>query len=292
VPPACKPECVVSSECSQVHACLNQKCVDPCPSSCGIGARCLVINHNPICTCPPGYQGDPFASCFREPVIEEAKIPQVSRNPCDPSPCGPHSTCIVKQGHPVCSCKEDFFGSPPYCRPECITSSECPANKACIREKCQDPCRGTCGANAKCDVVNHTPYCSCLNNFEGDAFVGCSKIVASVEVERSPCDPSPCGENAQCTEYNGQARCTCIAPYFGDPYSGCRPECVINADCASNLACVNKHCRDPCIGVCGTNAQCDVVNHIPVCSCFKGYEGDPFGSCRQIVLPRKLFFLT
>lgn len=92
---------------------------------------------------------------------------------------------------------------------------------------------------------------------------------------------APCGQNAQCTNHNGVARCSCIPPYIGDPYgSGCRPECLMNSDCPSNQACLSSHCRDPCPGVCGNNAQCSVVNHIPVCVCIQGYVGDPFQSCR------------
>lgn len=62
-PPSCRPECVVSSECSQNKACVNQKCIDPCIGTCGLNTRCQVVNHNPICSCSPGFTGDPFASC-------------------------------------------------------------------------------------------------------------------------------------------------------------------------------------------------------------------------------------
>lgn len=61
------------------------------------------------------------------------------------------------------------------CRPECVVSSECPLNKACINEKCADPCPGTCGQNARCNVVNHNAICSCSPGYTGDPFVGCSE---------------------------------------------------------------------------------------------------------------------
>jgi hypothetical protein len=108
-------------------------------------------------------------------------------------------------------------------------------------------------------------------------------------VIEEPCNPSPCGENARCTEHHGMARCTCIPPYMGDPYRGCRPECVLNSECAAQLACINTHCRDPCPGTCGVNAECSVVNHIPICSCMRNYEGNPFEACRQIIIQRKLY---
>jgi hypothetical protein len=62
-PPQCRPECVVSNECPQNKACVNLKCSDPCPNTCGIGAQCTTKNHNPICACPPGFTGDPFSQC-------------------------------------------------------------------------------------------------------------------------------------------------------------------------------------------------------------------------------------
>lgn len=277
LPPYCKPECLLSSDCLQTQACVNQQCVDPCPGTCGIGARCAIINHNPICSCAPGQIGDPFVSCQTPSVVEQPKNPE---NPCEPSPCGPNSICQVKQNRPVCSCLANYIGSPPYCRPECSISQECPRDKACIKEKCQNPCNGNCGVNAKCDVVNHSPFCSCLNGYEGDAFIGCSRI-PEIIVPSDPCIPSPCGENTQCTNRNGVAVCTCIPPYIGQPYGGgCRPECIGNGECPNHLACISQHCRDPCPGVCGSNAECSVVNHVPVCACLPGYSGDPFRSCR------------
>ena len=62
-PPACRPAWVVSSECGQNEACSNQKCRNPCPGICGFGARCHVGNHNPICSCPARFTGDPFVRC-------------------------------------------------------------------------------------------------------------------------------------------------------------------------------------------------------------------------------------
>lgn len=63
-PPSCRPECVVSSDCSLDKACTNLHCIDPCSGSCGLNAECTVINHNPICKCPRRYTGDPFTRCY------------------------------------------------------------------------------------------------------------------------------------------------------------------------------------------------------------------------------------
>lgn len=98
---------------------------------------------------------------------------EIKQNPCFPSPCGPNSQCREINGQAVCSCVPGFIGSPPSCRPECITSQECLLNQACVNQKCIDPCPGTCGINAICQVVNHNPFCSCLPKYVGDPFLRC-----------------------------------------------------------------------------------------------------------------------
>lgn len=67
-PPNCKPECIVSSECTLDRSCINMKCKDPCPGTCGLNARCRVVNHNAICSCNPGFVGDPFVRCLKEDI--------------------------------------------------------------------------------------------------------------------------------------------------------------------------------------------------------------------------------
>ncbi|EAT34892.1 AAEL012905-PA [Aedes aegypti] len=276
-PPTCRPECVVSSECPQNQACNNQKCRDPCPGTCGVGARCSVVNHNPICSCPERYTGDPFIRC--QPIIEPP-VQMTPVNPCQPSPCGPNAECRPVGDSPSCTCLDNMIGSPPNCRPECVSNSECASNLACIRQKCQDPCTGACGSNAECRVVSHTPMCICSIGFTGDPFTQCVPVQQDVPRDPiSPCIPSPCGANAVCREQNGAGSCICVDDHFGNPYEGCRPECVLNSDCPSNRACVRNKCQDPCPGTCGQNADCQVVNHLPSCTCFNGYEGDPFKYC-------------
>ena len=96
----------------------------------------------------------------------------------------------------------------------------------------------------------------------------------------SPCTPSPCGTNALCQEQNGVGSCQCLPDYFGNPYEGCRPECTLSSDCAANLACMRMKCQNPCPGTCGQNADCQVINHLPSCTCPSGFTGDPFSYCR------------
>lgn len=104
-------------------------------------------------------------------------------NPCIPSPCGPFSQCRDINTQPVCSCLSSYIGRPPNCRPECTINSECSSNRACVNEKCKDPCPGSCGFNALCSVVNHSPVCQCMTGFIGDPFSGCTEIRSKKTIE-------------------------------------------------------------------------------------------------------------
>lgn len=102
------------------------------------------------------------------------------QNPCVPSPCGPNSYCRAANGVATCSCLPDMLGTPPSCRPECITDSECPSSKACVNRKCQDPCPGSCGYQALCHVINHNPLCTCRSGYTGSPFVECQPIISMI----------------------------------------------------------------------------------------------------------------
>lgn len=94
-------------------------------------------------------------------------------NPCFPSPCGLNSICRISDNRAVCSCQADYYGAPPNCRVECMVNSDCTRDKACKNSKCIDPCLGTCGENAICRVVNHSPICTCSSGYYGDPFERC-----------------------------------------------------------------------------------------------------------------------
>lgn len=113
-------------------------------------------------------------------------------------------------------------------------------------------------------------------------------ILVDQPVVTNPCSPSPCGSNAECRVQQNAGSCSCFPGYIGNPYEGCRPECVLNSDCSANLACISSKCRDPCPGTCGQNAVCQVVNHLPTCSCIDRYTGDPFRFCNFISPTGKL----
>lgn len=101
----------------------------------------------------------------------------VPRDPCTPSPCGTNAVCSQRNGAGSCTCLQDYFGDPYVgCRPECVLNEDCDWNRACINNKCRDPCPGTCGSNAECNVVHHNPSCFCLHGYTGDPLSACRPI--------------------------------------------------------------------------------------------------------------------
>lgn len=97
-------------------------------------------------------------------------VAPIEHDPCSPSPCGPNANC--RDG--ICTCIQEYHGDPyTGCRPECTLNDECPSNKACLRNKCIDPCPGSCGISAICNVYNHVPICTCPQGMTGNPFVFC-----------------------------------------------------------------------------------------------------------------------
>lgn len=86
-------------------ACINNRCVDPCPGICGVHAICDVSNHIPSCSCPTGYSGNAFIACRPTPII---KPPE---DLCNPSSCGPNSKCREVNGAAVCTCQSNMIGT-------------------------------------------------------------------------------------------------------------------------------------------------------------------------------------
>lgn len=95
--------------------------------------------------------------------------------PCTPSPCGPGAICTESGNKAMCSCPSGTSGDAATtgCRPECVVSSECQRDRACVRNKCIDPCVGACGNGAMCRVFDHAPICSCPPRTTGDPFIEC-----------------------------------------------------------------------------------------------------------------------
>lgn len=127
---------------------------------------------------------------------------------------------------------------------------------ACFEHFCKNPCSADeiCGENAMCHVKKHMPICECPKNHTGDPFVECIHMQMI-----TPTMPS-------------------IIHY----------ECTMDDDCAANKTCTDNVCMNACNATyCGVQAECNVFNHHPVCSCRVGYTGDPNRGCYPMPLPSK-----
>jgi len=287
----CGPECTRDPECQQGYVCQSQRCVprpDPCqPSPCGPNTECMENRQgNPVCRCLAGYipMPDTISGCRRECEVDSDCGPGnvcdqyrcVPRpDPCDPSPCGPNTECNEnRQGNPVCTCLPGY-------QPQPDTITGC--SKIEARTPPPDPCfPSPCGPNTNCNVNRlGNPVCQCISGYipAPDTITGCKE-------KPDPCNPNPCGPNADCVPTGDTATCRCPAGYKGDPFVSCRKgDCEYDRECPQSLACFNYNCKDPCIGTCGQNTNCEVRNHRPICSCVEGFRGDPLISCdRQIVI--------
>ncbi|CAH0767615.1 unnamed protein product [Bemisia tabaci] len=258
---------------------------DPCsPNPCGTNTQCNVVGNRPVCSCLSGYWGDPLRYCQRGECSGSEDCPhsKVCRDyrcvdPCV-GQCGNNADCNVRNHIPVCSCPAQYTGDPLI---------------SCRRIDPQELCnQSPCGSNTRCDVINGVPTCSCLPGYVGAPLSGCRhECESDYECSSSQscqnfrctsvCSTGVCASTAICEVRNHRAVCSCPQGYLGDPYVSCRAECDSNRDCPTEKpACIGQRCTNPCNGVCGINAKCEVRGITPICSCPRDMTGDPFVRCR------------
>jgi hypothetical protein len=155
----------------------------------------------------------------------------------------------------------------------------------------------SCGLNAKCEYIKGQPTCLCLPYFKGNPHTGCYHECKS----DNECGPqescndykctsacNQCGKNAICSVViNHHATCECPKGFLGSPYNECfthQNQCETNADCPkSKPSCYKNYCKNLCDDACGINAECHLNGKTPVCSCPRGFIGDPFVNCQKNV---------
>uniref|UniRef100_T1H2N8 EGF-like domain-containing protein n=1 Tax=Megaselia scalaris TaxID=36166 RepID=T1H2N8_MEGSC len=229
-PPNCRPECIVNSDCPRNNICYNEKCVDPCPGSCGVNSICNVWNHEVSCECSDHMTGNPYISCHKmELPIQEQDI-------CTDKVCGLNAVC--RNGE--CICVQDYFGNPySLCKPICILNSDCPDNLSCLNRKCINPCTiSVCAEKADCIVKNHSPVCTCREDSRcicREGYLGYPPYCTPECITNSDCSQSlvcrnekcvdpclySCGLNAECFVIQHIPHCRCQALLTGNPYKNC-----------------------------------------------------------------------
>jgi hypothetical protein len=162
-------ECLTDPECPSTLACQNEKCVDPC--KCARNADCSARNHRGVCTCQPGFTGDPYGvACTPSKIssyiiFNKTRYRSVHRS---------NQCFILTVPEPVV---EDLG---------CKMDRECPSKQACIitnnRGECKNPCTTfqPCVQNAECKVYDSLPLrtmtCTCIEGFTGKGDELCQKI--------------------------------------------------------------------------------------------------------------------
>ena len=160
--------CEDDDDCSSNEACRNQDCVNPCViprNPCSNPATCSVNNHQPICTCPPGYEENAYGQCTP------------GRN-------------FQTKYYVICVCKEVIStGVKPNSiyffivkKGECDHDTDCSDDKACIEHSCRDPCKlgDLCGQDAICETSAHRPVCRCPEGWGGVPTTQCFQCKKSI----------------------------------------------------------------------------------------------------------------
>ncbi|KAF2352424.1 EGF-like domain, partial [Trinorchestia longiramus] len=249
--------------------------------------------------CPVGfaciYEGSPVKYHSKVSSVyirfDDKSSGTVCRDLCfEREPCADNAICTVLETEPrrtvSCACPPGYHGDAKIeCRKiptqgGCRRDSDCIFSEACIDGLCRDPCN--CGVNAKCQLVDHKPLCSCLPAYLGDPNFSCQKGDCRANLdcpldrrcENGSCiDPclydSTCDDTAQCISDDHKAHCRCPTGSIGNPFEKCiAVGCKVNQDCPNHLACINDKCSDPCQnnGRCSAK-QCSVEDHEAKCLC-------------------------
>lgn len=321
-------ECYTNDDCSDDRLCKNDHCINPCSGekTCGRGAFCHAHNHRHVCTCPQGFTGNPTVACVpptdltvgcRSNVdcpLSESCINQLCISPCN---CGTDAECHVNNHYAVCHCKPGFSGNALIgcTRIGCSSNDECANDKQCYNAECVNPCAidDHCALTAECFAHNHRAECRCPSGLQGNPLVQCVRLECHSDsdcpLDRScqqgrcinPCASNynpPCAQNALCTVRAHSTICRCPDDLpDGNPLSFCErrpldegPECTMDYECPSKLACIRNQCVEPCkeLSPCAKSAKCSVIDSSPVrtmvCECPELWVPDANGECRQIVL--------
>lgn len=174
--------------------------------------------------------------------------------------CGANALCKTVLHRPRCSCPNCYVGRPDVeCKPDPMcgpitTSSPRPADTT-VASSCRSD--NDCHETLRCD---RNGQCS------------------------DPCDDPhhvQCEENKKCETRRHKAVCVCKSGFVVNEYGEltCAPdkrECSRDDECASNMACIDLKCKNPCVTSgssrptpCAPDKACQVQDHKPICICMK-----------------------
>lgn len=142
------------------------------------------------CICANGLVGDPITSGCRKPgdcftdtdcPVTAVCIDNRCINPCEiPKTCGTDAICTPGAHAATCRCPSHTKGDPNVVcvHLECTDSNDCTQDKACVDNRCVNPCSlpNVCGQRATCVALGHVGLCSCEPGSTGDPLLGCVPV--------------------------------------------------------------------------------------------------------------------
>jgi len=123
-------ECESNADCPDYTACENRQCINPCSikDTCAPRATCKVVWHEPVCTCPDGYVGNPQISCELRCTVFGQAGDGTRRGTCNEKfICHADGTC-----KPSCTVQGSIGDG--------INRGSCPEGRICFRDgSCKVP---------------------------------------------------------------------------------------------------------------------------------------------------------
>lgn len=203
-----------------------------------------------VCSCEQGYDGNPEVQCTHigcrsddECSTTHSCINRQCVPACASDTCGPQTECYGINHNPVCECLPGYSGNPKLgCNViGCKSDSECPSEKACINQKCENPCeQQPCITKEICRAYNHKAECSCPPGTISGLYGACMQLDAVCRDDSdcpsqtacinseciNPCNATqPCGVNAECKVLDTvpvrTMICVCIEGYQGNAAVQC-----------------------------------------------------------------------
>lgn len=313
-----KSECIFGcrthDNCPFDKACINRVCQNPCyvGELCGVNTQCRPINHTGICTCLPGYEGNPRKQCSLTGhqcdtdsdcgsgyVCINHQCKDINECLKDRSPCSYGAICTNTPGSYRCNCPPGFNGDPYKGRcheivPGCSHDHDCDDNEACntLTKECYDVCtkRGICGRGSLCKASNHRHECYCPSGLSGNPYVECSVFETCHSHQECSGNLHCLGSYCGCPQPFKQVGVFCILTSQNCTTTNPCPEnqkCIYSGSSTGFCVCprgfvlmTNGICRDlnECEQTpfpCGHGAQCFNTVGSYRCQCPPGTEGEP-----------------
>ncbi|CAL4065693.1 unnamed protein product, partial [Meganyctiphanes norvegica] len=317
--PVIEIACENNDDCEVDNSCINMMCLNSCSLNlCGQDANCHTVNHRPICVCPPGTTGDPQRGCLAtttDRITLPPPLGETTPRPKDP-PINVGSGPSSKAPSPIADIttpKPEVYDTPapppmPVVPPipvGCESSHHCPYENTCINRLCLNVCHpGLCGDDADCQTVGHRPSCLCPPGTTGNPTIKCTALLADVTTPMSPISgdqiiPPDSPINSGIGPSSTQPPPIIELPEEPTPPPQLPPPpptpivpsiaiaCENNDECTSDNSCINNLCYDVCsLGICGTDADCKIHDHRPICTCPPGTTGDPLIKCQALLTER------